>query len=375
MPLVRTIIQALEAWAPAASAQSYDQVGLQVGRADQEIDRGLIALDLTEDVVQEAAAQGAQVIITHHPLLFKPLRRVTPQDASGHLVLKLAQADIAYYAIHTNLDAAHGGVSFALARQLGLEQVSFLAPEASTLCKLVVFVPLDHVDRVREALGQAGAGHLGAYAECAFTVQGTGTFRPLPQAQPFIGEAGGGLERVAEARLETVVPRWSVQRAVAAMRAAHPYEEVAYDVYPVEQPTPNQGLGAIGVLPEAEALPRFLSRVATALDTSILRYVGADNAMVQRVAVCGGSGSSLIGQAKRAGADAYVTADITYHSYFEALTPSGRPQMALVNAGHYETEAITETLLVDWLTERFPTVAWARTQHRTSPVRSFVRDP
>jgi dinuclear metal center YbgI/SA1388 family protein len=373
---IRDLAAALEAWAPPGSAQDYDNVGLQVGDARRAVERVLVALDCTPAVVAEAEARDATLILTHHPLLFRPLRSVTASGYVSGLALRLAEAGVALYSIHTNLDAAPGGVSFALAETLGVTDLAFLDRADDTLVKLATFVPEADVDAVRLALADAGAGRIGDYEACAFATEGTGFFRPGDAANPAIGTAGGNLERVREVRLEVEVARWHLGRVVAALKAAHPYEEVAYDVFPVEQPNTRAGLGAVGRLADGPMpLPRFLARVAERLDAASLRYAGDPEATVERVAVCGGAGSSYARQAMRAGADAYVTADVTYHTFFDVLgADDGRPQMAFIDAGHYETEALTERLLIDHLTARFPQVAFLRTEHRTSPMRTFVRD-
>lgn len=371
MPTVRAITDVLEAWAPPGSKLSFDRVGLQVGDPEREVGSVLVGLDLTPAVVDEAEARGAGLIVTHHPLLFKPLERLVPTQFVSGLALRLAERGIAYYALHTNLDAAPGGVSFALAEQLGLEEVRFLDPMREALLKLVTFVPESHAGAVRAALAEAGAGRIGDYEACAFTSSGTGFFRPGEGANPHTGQRGA-LSSAEEVRIEVEVHRWDAGRVVGALRRAHPYEEVAYDLYAVEQPSTRAGLGAVGVLPEAEPLERFLARAAERLEAGALRYVGDDRAEVRTVAVCGGSGSSLIGRALSAGADAFVTADVTYHTFFEPLAPDGTPRMALIDAGHYETERVTERLLVDHLAARFPDLEVAATAHRTSPMRTFA---
>ncbi|HYE96749.1 MAG TPA: Nif3-like dinuclear metal center hexameric protein [Rubricoccaceae bacterium] len=374
MPTVRDLAATLEAWAPPGQKLDYDHVGLQVGDASAAVERVLVALDLTPAVVDEAAELKADLVITHHPLLFRPLQRLTTDDPAGALALRLAQAGIAYYALHTNLDAAPGGVSFALAEHLGLEGVRSLEPTEGALKKLVTFVPATHAEAVRRALADAGAGRIGAYEGCTFEVTGTGRFRPTDAARPFIGEAGGPEETVEEVRLEMEVMKWDVARAVAALKAAHPYEEVAYDLYPVEQAATRAGFGAVGTLPEAVPLRGFLAHVAERLDAGALRYAGHPDASVRTVAVCGGAGASLLKHALRVGADAYVTADVSYHRFFEALAPDGMPRIALIDAGHYETEALTERLLTHWLAARFPGLTVTTTRHRTSPMRTYVRN-
>ncbi len=371
-PTINGITDALEAWAPPGSAQEYDNVGLQVGDASRSVDTGLLALDATPQVLEEAQRTGADLIVTHHPLLFQPLDGVTADGYVSTLALRLAEAEVALYSIHTNLDAAPGGVSFALADRLGLTNVGFLDGFDETLYKLAVFVPEDAFDTVREALADAGAGRIGDYEACAFAVEGTGFFKPGEGTNPHIGEAGGEVESAQERKLEVEVARWQLGEVMAALQDAHPYEEVAYDLYPVLQKNSRAGLGAIGTLDAPMPLPDFLDRVATQLDAGSLRYAGDDDAIIERVAVCGGAGSDFIGTARGAGADAYVTADVKYHEFFDVLDASGAADMALIDPGHYETEALTEALLRDWLAERFPSVTWQRTDTRTSPMKTYV---
>ena len=371
-PTIADVTDALEAWAPPGSAQDYDNVGLQVGDASRTVDTALLALDATPQVLEEAQEIGADLIVTHHPLLFRPLDGVTADSYVSNLALRLAESETALYSIHTNLDAAPGGVSFALADRLGLTEVGFLDGFDETLYKLAVFVPEDAFDDVREALADAGAGRIGDYEACAFAVEGTGFFKPGADTDPYIGEAGGDVESAQERKLEVEVARWNVGRVMGALHDAHPYDEVAYDLYPVHQSNSQAGLGALGTLPEPEPMPDFLDRVADRLDAGSLRYAGDDDDTVERVAVCGGAGSDFIGTALGAGADAYVTADVKYHEFFNVLGTDGTPEMALVDPGHYESEALTEALLRDWLAHRFSAVDWTRTDRRTSPMKTFV---
>lgn len=344
-PTLSDVGRALEVWAPPGSAQSYDNVGLQVGDAARTVQRAVIALDLTPAVLAEAQEHEAKLIITHHPLLFKPLRRLTADGFVSSLALRLAEAGIALYSIHTNLDAAPGGVSFALADLLGVRDARFLDTLGEAVYKVATVVPKPHLDAVRAALVDAGA------------------------QRPAVVDAAEG------ARLEVAVSRWDLPRLTRALHAAHPDDDAAYDVYPVEQSNPAVGLGAVGRLDAPMPLAAFLQRVAERLGAGSLRYAGTPAATVETVAVCGGSGSSFIRQALRAGADAYVTADVTYHTFFDVLGVDGQPRMALIDAGHYETEALTESLLQAWLRERFPTVEWRRTATRTSPIDTFVPAP
>ena len=373
MPTVREITAVLEAWAPPGSAADFDRVGLQVGDPGAEVSRVLVALDLTPAVVAEAEAGGAGLVVTHHPLLFKPTDRVVEGHPTGGLAWRLARAGVSAYALHTNLDAAWGGVSFALAEALGVQDPEVLAPLDDAMRKVVVFAPTDAAEAVRAALAAGGAGEIGAYAGASFTSGGVGRFTPGASARPAIGTAGGGEEAVNEVRVEAVVPSWGVGRVLRAVAEAHPYEEPAVDVYAAETPATRHGYGVVGRLPAPEPLPAFLTRVAERLDAGALRYVGDDGATVGRVAVCGGSGLSFLGAALASGADAYVTADVTYHRWFEALDGEGAPRLALVDPGHYETEAMAEGLIARRLRAALPALDVATTRHRTSPMRTFCR--
>jgi dinuclear metal center YbgI/SA1388 family protein len=369
---VSDIHDIIQAWAPAATAQSYDNVGLLVGRMKQSVSRVLVALDLTPQVLDEAIETKADCIVTHHPLLFKPLKRLTDDGLESSMALRLAENGISLYAAHTNLDAARDGVSFQLARDLGVDEPEFLSTLSDSLVKLVVFCPVDAADAVREGMFAAGAGQVGNYSECSFSSAGSGTFKPGQGTDPHIGQSEGRREQVSELRIEVEVPRWHLSAVVQAMNSAHPYEEVAHDFIPLEQEYRDAGIGAVGNLSSPVTLDAFLNTIARALDNKAMRVVGNPDAIIERVAVCGGSGSDFIGLAMRSGADVYVTADITYHRYFEVLEDDGSIRMALVNAGHYETEQCTENLLVDRLTQALPGVRFTATKTRTAPVRTWV---
>ncbi len=371
MTTVSDVLAHLHAWAPPGQKADFDRVGLQVGDPAAGVSRVLVALDLTPAVVDEAAETGAGLVVTHHPLLFKPVGQVTATDPVGSLVWRLARAGVSYAAIHTNLDAARGGVSFALAEQLGVQDPEILAPLDGVMRKVTAFVPESAAEAVRQSMAAAGAGAVGDYAGCSFTASGTGRFVPQEGATPAVGTVGEA-EAVEEVRVEAVVPAWAVGAVRAAIAEVHPYEAPAVDVVALEGRATRQGYGAIGELEAPEPLADFLARVRDALGAGALRYVGSDDQTVERVAVCGGSGLSFLPAALRAGADAYVTADVTYHRFFEALDTEGRPRLALVDAGHYETEAVTERLIADRLAEAFPGLDVAMTAHRTSPMRTFA---
>lgn len=370
---VGDIASALENWAPPASKFDYDNVGLQIGFPQRKPAKALVALDLTSDVIDEAVEIGAEMIITHHPLFFIPQKRLVGTDPIGELALRMAEGCIAYYAIHTNLDVAHGGVSFGLAAKIGLDNIQFLKPDTGSLVKLVVFVPESHAEAVRSALASAGAGRIGQYSDCSFETKGTGRFRPSESTNPHIGEAGGGIESVEEIRLEVEVERWNLSKTLRAVRDAHPYEEVAYDVFPMEKASTQIGSGAIGSLAQPVKLDEFLSHVASSLESDSIRFSGDPKKPIRRVAVCGGAGPSLIRTALQQGADAFITGDVTYHRFFEALNGDHQHQMAILDVGHYESEAHTEQLIVDYLNPRFEDVEFVRTRTRTSPMQTFVR--
>lgn len=366
------IDEALQQWAPSGSAQSYDNVGLQIGRMTAEVTRCLIALDLTPDVVREAQELNAECVITHHPLLFRPLKSLTDSSLVSSMALNLAESGIGLYAIHTNLDAARDGVSFELARTLGLERLEFLSPLEDSMVKLILFVPIDHIDGVRDAVFSAGAGKIGRYSECSFSHGGTATFKPDEGSKPLKGEAGGPRESVNEIRLEVEVTRWALPSILDAAREVHPYEEMAHDIIAVEQKFSNAGIGTVGHLPAPIKLGVFLNVVCQKLENPGIRYVGDPESTVQKVAVCGGAGADYIGLAHGVKADVYVTSDISYHRYFDVIGSGGDIEMALVDAGHYESERMTESLLLVWLCERFPEIEWIRTRHRTSPVQTWI---
>lgn len=369
---VADLLRVLDARVPHGQAADWDPVGLQVGDPAAAVTRVLCALDLTPAVIKEAVEVGAEAVVTHHPLLFKATQRVSAADPIGALVLALAREGIAHLAVHTNLDAAWDGVSFALAEQLGLDDVDVLAPLDDALAKVTTYVPEDAAAAVRAAMAAAGAGEIGAYTGCSFSTDGTGRFTPGSTARPALGTTGGGEEAVAEVRIEAVVARWQVGAVRRAIAEAHPYETPAIDTAALTNRATRQGFGAVGTLPAAEPLSCFLARVRVALGTDALSYVGDDEAAVQRVAVCGGSGMTFFPAALASGADAFVTADITYHRFFEALAPDGMPRIALIDAGHYQTERCAEALLVDLLRDGAPGVDVRRTSTRTSPIRTFT---
>ena len=332
MMTVGSVAKIIEDWAPKELAWEKDNVGLQVGEHSANAERILIVLDVTDELIDEAESKKVQLIISHHPLIFRPLKSVTSNDRVGRLVRKLVQKNIALYSAHTNLDFTNNGVSVALAEQLELKNIEILVPLSPMQKKIVVFVPNDYADKVSEAMSNAGAGIIGNYDSCSFRSDGKGTFRGNEKSNPFVGTSQQ-LEKVDEVRLEMLVPKWKLHSVVSAMKSAHPYEEVAYDVYPLENISKENGMGAIGILEKEMPLQKFLQHVKTKLGSANLRYSKGKSENISRVAVCGGSGSEFLSNAISKQADAFVTADVTYHPFHDAEN-----NIVLIDAGHYETE-------------------------------------
>ncbi|MFC0216309.1 Nif3-like dinuclear metal center hexameric protein [Paenibacillus chartarius] len=327
----QTVIQLFEAWCPKhIVAMPDDKIGLQLGTLQKEITGILTALDVTEEVVEEAIRIGANLIIAHHAIIFRPLAHIQTDTPAGRLYEKLIKHDIAVYIAHTNLDVADGGVNDMLADALGIQVKGHLEDvHTEKLKKLVVFVPESHHQRVLDALFQAGAGWIGNYSHCSFNIPGTGTFLPQEGAKPFIGQAGK-LERAQEVRVETIVPESIERRVVQAMLKAHPYEEVAYDLYPMDLKGRTVGIGRFGTLPEPVTLEKFIGQVKRALDVPFVRVIGDPGQTVRKAAVLGGSGARYVRRAQFAGADVLVTGDIDYHTAHDALAAG----MAIIDAGH-----------------------------------------
>ncbi len=331
---VGRIAEFMEELAPLHWAESWDNVGLQVGAPDRPADRILVALELTGSVAEEALATGANLVVVHHPAIFRPLKALRFDSAPGRRLEKLIQAGISLYAAHTNLDQSKGATNDTLAAAAGLTEFEVIQKVGEErFVKLVVFVPKGHEEAVRGALAAAGAGHIGNYSHCTFQTPGTGTFLPLEGTRPFQGEQGR-LEYADEIRLETIMPENRVQAAVRAMIAAHPYEEVAYDLYPLANPGPVRGHGRIGSLAEPVSLGTLAGRLKQTLGLEGLRLVGDPARLIRRLAVGAGAGSPLIELAARRGAEVLITGDIGYHNAQDAIDLG----LAVVDVGHYYSE-------------------------------------
>jgi dinuclear metal center YbgI/SA1388 family protein len=327
------IIEIMNKLAPSHLAENWDNVGLQLGDSSREVNNLLVTVDVTPELANWAMGNNIDLIIAHHPLIFKPLSNLRTDTAVGRTIASLIKADIALFVAHTNLDAAACGVSDTLAEVLGLVNIRPLTDEGENLIKLVVFVPESDAQQVMQAVTAAGAGHIGNYSHCTFQAQGTGTFMPLEGSNPYLGEQGR-MEYVREVRIETIMREDNCNTIVQAMLAAHPYEEVAYDLYNLRNKAQVSGLGRIGQLSPEMTLNEFTAVLKRNLAVSNVRVSGPVDRLVKNVAVCGGAGMDLVKNAISAGADVYVTGDVKYHEAMDAALAG----LTIVDAGHFATE-------------------------------------
>jgi dinuclear metal center YbgI/SA1388 family protein len=337
------IIEAINRLAPMELAESWDRVGLQVGRSESEVKKVLIALDLNSSVLAEGRQHQVDGYIVHHPLIFKPLTSIIPGTYQGSLLTDLIKNDRFLLAAHTNLDNAERGINRYLADLLGLTGTRPIIHATVPMYKVVVFVPEEDTSRIREVMAEAGAGEIGAYHECSFTAKGTGTFRPAAGAQPFIGKPGD-FSAVAENRLEMIVPRSELSGVLRAIAAAHPYEEPAVDVYPLSNSS-RHGTGRIGTLTRAVRLDDFCKLVKQNLDAAQLKVTGSPETEIRKIAICSGSGGSFVADVLRQGADLYLTGEMNYHDCWEARECG----LAVIEAGHWTTEHCFIPLIADYL--------------------------
>lgn len=362
---VKDITDYLETIAPRAYQESYDNSGLLTGEPGQNVTGILITLDCIEEVVDEAIAKKCNLIIAHHPIIFKGLKKITGTNYVERTIINAIRNNIAIYAIHTNLDNVHTGVNRKIAEKIGLTKVSILAPKSDTLTKLVTFIPKDHTAAVLQALYQAGAGQIGEYKNCSFQTEGTGTFMPTGEANPHIG-ALNKQEEVREDRAEVIFPTHLERQITQALKSSHPYEEVAYYLTRLSNLNAETGSGMIGELEQPMEPIEFLKRLKSSMNLTAIRHTRLLDRKVKKVAVCGGSGSFLLPQAIRSGADFFVTADFKYHEFFDA-----EGKITIADIGHYESEIFTKELLGEFLTKKFPTFAVNFSATDTNPIRYF----
>jgi dinuclear metal center YbgI/SA1388 family protein len=363
---INSIIQHLESFAPLFLQEDYDNAGLIIGNGSDICTGALISLDCTEAIVQEAMNNNCNLIISHHPIVFKGLKKINGRTYVERTIIKAIKNDIAVYAIHTNLDNTIVGVNGKIAAMLGLKNVRILSPKKDLLQKLTACAPLAYYDTLLNALFAAGAGDIGNYSECSFKSIGVGTFTPGKKANPFIGKIDHR-ETVQEIKLEVVFPSWLQNDIINSLKANHPYEEVAYDIYNLENTYDQTGSGIVGELSTALTETQLLMHVANVFKLKQIKHTALPGKMCHKIAVCGGAGSFLLPNAIAAGADAFITADIKYHEYFDA-----DEKLLLLDIGHYESEQYTVDLLFELLSNKFPNFALLKTGVNTNPVQYFV---
>jgi dinuclear metal center YbgI/SA1388 family protein len=358
---LREICCYLDQAIPLSFQEEYDNTGLQVGLPDTDIRAILITLDVTEAVIEEAISEGCNFILSHHPVIFKGIKSIAGKSFTERIILKAIKNDIAIYSSHTSLDLMPGGVSSRMAEKLALKNVRVLSPLKDRLMKLVTFIPSEHFRRVSEAVFNAGAGVIGNYDRCGFSVPGTGSFRAGEHTNPFKGKKNT-LHNEPEIRFETIF--WSHQkhRIIDALLSSHPYEEVAYDIYSLENDNINAGLGCVGDLDAPLKIKSFLKLVSDVFGAEGVRYSDF-NGMIKKVALCGGSGSALIEDAVACGADAFISGDIKYHLFHEADR-----RILLIDCGHYETEKFSGEILYELIIKKFPTFAVRFSKKNTNPI-------
>jgi dinuclear metal center YbgI/SA1388 family protein len=366
MTTIQDITHFLEQLAPLTYQESYDNAGLIVGDAQQTVTNILISLDVTEAVVEEAVAKNCNLIVAHHPIVFKGLKKLNGRNYVERTVIKAIKNDVAIYAIHTNLDNVTGGVNDKIAERLGLQRVKILAPKSDILLKLVSFAPVADAPKVLESLHDAGAGQIGNYDRCSFSVEGDGTFRPNDKANPYIGSANA-IETMREQRFEVIFPAYLQTKVLNALKNAHPYEEVAYYVSALQNQYQEVGAGAIGDLETPLLAAEFLAMLKQAMNLNVIKHTALVKERVQKVAVCGGAGGFLLADAIRSGADVFVTADYKYHEYFDA---DGR--IIICDIGHYESEVFTKELLQQYISRKFVNFAPILSETNTNPVSYYI---
>tara|TARA_Y100000782_G_C10189132_1_gene269255 strand:- start:13515 stop:14612 length:1098 start_codon:yes stop_codon:yes gene_type:complete len=360
---VGEITRYLEQIAPLSFQEGYDNSGLLVGQSDWEVNGVLISLDCTPEIVEEAVAKGVNLIISHHPIVFKGLKKINGSNYVERTVIQAIKNDVALYAIHTNLDNVYQhGVNTMIAEKLGLNNLRILAPKPDLLYKLVTFVPDDHLYKVREALSNAGAGKIGNYSDCTFSSKGEGTFKAGNETNPFVGKKGE-VHFEPETRLEVVVPQHLKRKVEGALIETHPYEEVAYDWYQMKNKHQQVGSGMIGELEKEIETVEFLNFLKTTMRAGCVRHTSIIKDRVKTIAVCGGSGSFLTKVAIAQKADVYVTADVKYHEFFDA-----DGHLVIADIGHFESEQFTIELIERLLREKFSTFAIHLTEVNTNPI-------
>lgn len=359
---VGEVIGWIEETAPVALQESYDNAGLLVGDRAMPVSGVLISLDITEEVIEEAILHNCNLIISHHPLIFKGLKKLTGQNYVQRCVIKAVKNDVAIYAAHTNIDNVLKGVNGKIADIIGLTNRSILSPKNDSLVKLVTFVPKAELEAVRDALFTAGAGSIGNYDSCSFNTAGTGTFRANEQANPFVGGIGN-LHNEQEIRLEVILPAYLTRSATAALYRSHPYEEPAFDIIPLLNSWNSVGAGIVGELEQEMDELDFLQKIKEIFAVDVVRHTNLLGKKIKRVAVCGGSGSSFLGNAKAHKADVFISGDFKYHEFFDA-----EDQILIADIGHYESEQYTKEVFYEIITKKIANFAVRISEVKTNPI-------
>ncbi|MBS1534360.1 MAG: Nif3-like dinuclear metal center hexameric protein [Bacteroidetes bacterium] len=360
---IKEILPVLEEMAPLAYAEDFDNVGLLVGNPEQEISGILVCHDALENVIDEAICKNCQLVVCFHPIIFSGLKKITGANYVERAVLKAIKNDIAIYAVHTALDNHRDGVNRILGEAIGLEHLKILIPKKQFIRKLVTYAPSEDADKVRNALFEAGAGNIGNYENCSFNSKGIGTFMGNEYSNPELGERFEFVE-ADEIKIEVTFEKHLENKILKALFQNHPYEEVAYEIYSLENQHQNIGLGMIGNLNPPISEEAFLKNVQTQMQTGGIRHSTFTGKLIQRVAVLGGSGAFAISAAKKAGADALITADLKYHNFYEAEN-----QLLLADIGHFESERYTKNYIADFLMKKIPNFAIVLSEENTNPVK------
>ena len=359
---LKDICYYLDSAVPLSFQEGYDNSGLQVGFPQREISSAMISLDITEEVIDEAISAKCDLLISHHPLIFKEIKRISNRTFTERILYKAIKNDIAIYSSHTNLDIFSNGVSKKMADKLDLKNLRVLLPLKKRLIKLVTYIPENYLEKVSNALFDAGAGVTGNYDRCSFVTSGTGSFRGNQNSLPFTGKKGE-IHFEKEIRFETVLFSHLKEKVVKALLDVHPYEEVAYDIFTLENDNAGVGLGCIGDFEVSIGEDAFLKLVSSIFNAKGVRYSKPLGKPVKKVAVCGGSGASLLNDAISSGADAFVTADIKYHNFFDADNT-----ILLVDTGHFESEKYSVEILYDLIIKKFPKFAVRFSETNTNPI-------
>jgi dinuclear metal center YbgI/SA1388 family protein len=363
---IREVIEYLEGYAPLSLQEDYDNAGLLTGSQDDECSGIITTLDVTEYVINEAIEKKCNLVVTHHPIIFKGLKKLNGKNYVERSVIAAIKNNIAVYAIHTNVDNIANGVNQKIAQKLNLQNTKVLFPKEGMLKKLVTFCPQKNAEEVRNALFKAGAGRIGKYSECSFNAEGIGTFKAGGGAEPYVGKIGEQHEE-NETRIEVIFSGYLQQQIVQSLKEMHPYEEVAYDIYALSNQHNDIGSGLVGDFPEPVSEEDLLSLLKTAFGTKVIRHTAFIHKKITKAAVCGGAGSFLLPAAKASGAGVFITSDMKYHEFFDADNT-----ILLADIGHYESEQFTIDLLADILKQKYPNFAVLKTEMKTNPVNYYL---